>query len=580
MIQNRSNLTIALVLFSATAAVYFQAAYFPFALIDDGDYVTNNFHVTSGLSLHSITWAFTTFHAGNWHPLTWLSLMVDSQLFGVNPLGYHLVNVVLHALNSSLLFVLLASMTGARWRSAFVAACFAFHPLHVESVAWITERKDVLSMLFLLFTLMFYTIYATRSGWRVYLCSLASFACGLMAKPMLVTVPVLLLLLDMWPLGRFKECEPAAAAPRNLPVKTGKSAYRAINLLLEKVPFLLLAAVSASLTWLAHSNYMTTVTDLPVATRIANALWSLVVYVRKMFLPYDLALYYPITPVPLWKAVSAAILLTGTTWMATKRFTKYPYLAVGWFWYLVTLVPVIGLVQVGNQAMADRYSYIPHIGLFMMASWGCGDLCAKMPGFDKMIRPAAGVVVLLLSISAWIQLGYWRDNVTLSRHALEVTGDNYFAHFNLGLAYGKLGRNDLAINQFKEALRINPADSQSYFNLGLILANSGMLAEAVEYFEKAIQLTPQFANMHYCLGATLGKLGRIDEAIGEYRKALVLEPDNVKCLNNLGTALAQQGRYDEAITHFSRILQLFPNDKNAGINLELAIQQKNQVPGK
>ena len=306
----------------------------------------------------------------------------------------------------------------------------------------------------------------------------------------------------------------------------------------------------------------------------------MVVYVRKMVFPIDLAMFYPFVPVPFWKAGFAALLLGGTTWYVLKYFKTYPYLATGWFWYIVTLTPVIGLVQVGNQSMADRYSYIPHIGLLMMVSWGGGELCARLPGLTTIIKLAACGVVLLLSVSTWIQLGYWRDNVTLSSHALEVTDNNYFAHFNLGLAYEKQGDKELAIAQFKEAIRINPADSQSYFNLGLILANSGLLTESIEYFEKAIQLTPQFATMHYCLGATLGKLGKIDDAIGEYRKTLTIEPDNIKCLNNIGTALAQQGRYDEAITYFSRILQLVPNDKNASHNLQLAIRQKNRVPGK
>jgi len=580
MLKKCSNPTVILILFFVTTAIYFRAAFFPFALIDDGDYVTNNLHVTSGLSLNSIQWAFTTFHAGNWHPLTWLSLMMDSQLFGVNPMGFHLENVVLHALNTSLLFILLTAMTGARWRSAFVAACFALHPLHVESVTWISERKDVLSVLFFLITLIFYTVYVKQSKCRMYFYSLAAFALGLMAKPMLVTTPVLLLLLDVWPLERFKAIKSATITSSDKHRETGKGNHWTAKLLFEKIPFLMFSAVSALLTWYAHSAYMTTVTDLSVVMRVNNALWAMAVYVKKMFLPFDLAMFYPFMPVPFWKAGSAALLLSGTTWFVLKYFEKYPYLATGWFWYILTLAPVIGLVQVGNQSMADRYTYIPLIGLFMMVSWGGCELCAKLPGLNNMIKQAAGVAVLFLAISTWIQLGYWRDNVTLSNHALEVTGDNYFAHFNLGLAYEKQGKQELAIAQFKEALRINPADSQSYFNLGLILANSGMLRESIEYFEKAIQLTPQFANMHYCLGATLGRLGKIDEAIGEYRKALILEPDNVKCLNNIGTALAQQGRYDEAIEHFSKILQLVPNDKNARYNLRLAIEQKMQLSGK
>ena len=412
--NKQSKSVIILILFLMTMAIYFRAAFFPFALIDDGDYVTNNLHVTSGLSLNSIQWAFTTFHAGNWHPLTWLSLMMDSHLFGVNPMGFHLVNVVLHALNTSLLFILFNSMTGALWRSAFVAACFAFHPIHVESVAWISERKDVLSVLFFLITLIFYTVYVKQSKCSMYFYSLVAFALGLMAKPMLVTTPVLLMLLDVWPLGRFNVLMSAAVVPDNKHKESGKDNLWTTKLLLEKIPFLMLSVVSALLTWYAHSNYMTTVKELSVAMRINNALWAMVVYVRKMFLPFDLAMFYPFMPVPFWKAGTAALLLSGTFWLVLKYFKKYPYLAIGWFWYIITLAPVIGLVQVGNQSMADRYSYIPLIGLFMMVSWGGGEFCAKLPGPNKMIKLAAGAAVLFLAISTWVQLGYWRDNVTLS----------------------------------------------------------------------------------------------------------------------------------------------------------------------
>ena len=578
--KKHPNLTVCIILFLVTTAVYFRAAFFPFALIDDADYVTNNYRVTSGLSLSSLQWACTTFYAGNWHPLTWLSLMADSQLFGAGPMGYHLVNVLLHALNASLLFLWLRSMTGAPGRSAFVAACFALHPLHVESVVWIAERKDVLSVLFFLITLILYTAYVQQSKRSCYFYSLAAFALGLMAKSMLVTAPFVLLLLDVWPLGRFRILTPAGPAPCGTRQEAGWGKCGTAGLFLEKIPFLMLAGISALFTWQAHSDYMTHVTELSVAMRLNNALWAIVIYVKKMFFPFDLAMFYPIAPVPFWKAGCAALLVAGTTWIVLRHFRSYPYLAAGWFWYLVTLGPVIGLVQVGNQSMADRYSYIPHIGLFVMLGWGGAELLAKRPEPGRVAGPVAAGVILLLSAATWVQIGYWRDNVTLSQHALDVTGDNYFAHFNLGLAYEKLGRKELARAQFREALSINPADSQSLFNLGLSLANSGRQAESIGYFEKAIQLTPQFANMHYCLGVTLGKLGKTEEAIGEYRKALSLEPDNVKCLNNIGTALAQQGSYDEAITHFAKILQLVPDDKNAEANLLLASQLKSQGAGR
>ena len=567
-------------LFLVTAAVYFRAAYFPFALIDDADYASNNFRVTSGLSLDSLQWAFTTFHAGNWHPVTWLSLMADSQLFGTGPMGFHLLNVMLHSVNAALLFFLFTSMTGALWRSAFVAAFFALHPLHVESVAWIAERKDVLSMFFFLLTLISYSSYVQKAKRSRYFYSLAAFALGLMAKPMLVSAPFVLLLLDVWPLERFitrASDMPAAGLKEQ---ETGRVNEGTARLLLEKIPFLILSGISAVLTWQAHSAYMTTATDLPIALRVTNALWAISGYLRKLFLPFDLAMFYPFTPVPLWKAGAAALLLGGICWMVGKKFARYPYLAVGWFWYLVTLVPVLGLVQVGNQAMADRYCYLPQLGLFVMLSWGGAELAARCARLTKTIALSAAGVILLMSVLTEIQLGYWRDNVTLSKHALDVTGDNYFAHMTLGLAYEKMGQKELAVAHFREALRINPADSQSLFNLGLSLANSGRPAESLSYFEKALRITPQCANMHYGLGATLGRLGKTEEAIGEYRRALLIEPDNVRCLNNIGTALAQQGRYAEAITHFTRILQLIPEDRKAAFNLQLASRLQREVSGK
>jgi len=578
-LKKHPKVTVALLLFLVSAAVYFRAAYFPFTLIDDPDYVSNNFRVASGLSFNSLQWAFTTFHAGNWHPLTWLSLMADSQLFGTAPLGFHLVNVLLHSVNAALLLLLFTSMTGALWRSAFVAACFALHPLHVESVVWIAERKDVLSMFFFLLTLTCYASYVQKAKLSRYFYALAAFALGLMAKPMLVSLPFVLVLLDLWPLGRFSLAAPVMPESRLQEREIGKG-NRVTRLLLEKVPFLVLSGISAVLTWRAHGAYIATAADLPLALRVNNALWTAVLYLKKTLLPFDLALFYPLTPVPLWKAGCAALLLGGICWIVLKQFKRFPYLAVGWFWYLVTLAPVLGLVQVGNQAMADRYCYLPHLGLFVMLSWGGAELGARRPQFRKALALSAAAMILLMSVATEIQLGYWRDNVTLSRHALDVTGDNYFAQMNLGLAYEKLGQRGLAIRHFEEALRINPADSQSLFNLGLSLANAGRLAESLGYFEKALRITPQFANMHYCLGVTLGRLGKTKEAIGEYRRALAIEPDHVRCLNNIGTALAQQGNYPEAMAHFARILQLVPDDRKAGLNLQLAGQLLNQGRGK
>jgi tetratricopeptide (TPR) repeat protein len=570
---------VILILFAVTVALYSKAAFFPFSVLDDGDYVIENLHVTSGLSIDSIKWAFTAFHASNWHPLTWLSLMMDSRFFGVNPMGYHLVNIVLHALNTSLLFILFISMTGALWRSAFVAACFALHPLHVESVVWISERKDVLSMLFLMLTLLFYSAYVKKSKRGMYVLSLGAFALGLMAKPMLVTVPVVLLLLDFWPFGRLQIRRMALSDKQPY---ADKKSHRFGYLLLEKIPYLLLSAASSVLTVNAQSSggSVSTFTDLSLFMRVNNALWSVVTYMRKMIIPFDLAVFYPLVPVPLWKALCALLLICYILYISVKYVQRYPWLATGWLWYLITLAPVIGLVQVGKQSMADRYTYIPLIGLFTMASWGGGALYAQLPKLRKTIILAAGGVLLFCSIATWVQLGYWRDNVTLLNHALEITNDRvtrHFAHYCLGVVYEKQGKTELAITEYREALRDDSDDPRNHATLASLLINQGNTVEAIGHLEEAIRLNPRLAQGHYNMGVAMSRIGRIDEAIREYYETLKIEPDNAKCLNNLGALLAQQGMLDEAVRYFSRAVQLVPNDEKSRTNLELALRLKNQT---
>lgn len=574
--KKHTTLAIVLALGVITLAVYSRAVFSPFSLIDDSDYVVNNNYVNSELSIHSIKWAFTSFHASNWHPITWLSLMLDNQLFGLNPIGYHLVNIVLHTVNTILLFLLFLLMTGARWRSAFVAACFALHPLHVESVAWITERKDVLSTLFFILTLISYVIYTKQSMRRMYILCLVVFAIGLMTKPMLVTMPVVLLLLDLWPLERFK-----------WPLNRSKDSCGKDNdaeygcslklVLLEKLPFLILSIVSSIITLYAQSDTVQTFVQLSVYKRVCNALWTIVAYMRKMFVPIDLAVFYPYAPVQFWKTAVTSLLLSGILLLVVKYYKRFPWLAFGWFWFLVTLLPVLGLIQAGSQSMADRYTYIPLIGLFTIMSWGGGEFCKKLPEYNKIICSAAAGVLLILSVFTWVQLGYWRDNVSLASHAIKVTDDNYFAYFSLGRAYEKQGKVELAIKQYQEALRINPNDANTHVNLGSILNNQGRIMEAIGHFEEAVTLIPRLADAHYSLGVALGKIGRIDEAISEYNTALMIEPDNIMYHNNIGTELAKLGKFDEAIKHFLIILQLSPNNVKARNNLELASNQRKQM---
>jgi protein O-mannosyl-transferase len=536
--KSRLNAALIISLFVITAALYSRAAYFPFCVIDDGDYVAKNLFVKSGLTFDSISWAFTTFHSSNWHPVTWLSLMLDSQLFGVNPMGYHLVNVGLHALNSSLLFLLFRSMTGAVWRSAFVAACFALHPMHVESVAWIAERKDVLSTLFWMLTLLFYSSYVKRSKRGMYVLSLAAFTLGLLAKPMLVTIPVILLLLDFWPLSRFKSsCGKQEATYSGCSLK---------SLLLEKIPFALLAALSSIVTIYAQKSSLSSITEVSLLMRVSNALWALVMYVEKMLLPFDLSILYPHTPVSLLKAGCAAVLLCGISFVVLKYMNRLPYLVTGWFWYLITLLPVLGIIQVGRQSMADRYSYIPLIGLFAMISWGGAGLCTKVPKLKNMVSVAAVGVLLFYSVITWIQLSYWRDNVTLISHSIKVTENNSFLHYSLGLIYAQQGKRNLAIEEYRESIRIDPSNSEAYFSLGICFENEG----------------------------------RTEWAIGQYQAALLISPGNPQYHITLAGALSRQGLIDDAIGHLNEALRLNPGNEKARFHLEKALKIRNQMSGK
>jgi protein O-mannosyl-transferase len=550
-----------------TAAVYTRAAFCPFNILDDYDYVLQNTHVLSGLSFESIQWAFTSFAASNWHPVTWLSLLLDSQFFGSNPMGYHIVNIALHVANSALLFCLFNYMTGALWRSAFLAALFALHPMHVESVAWIAERKDVLSTLFWLLTLFCYAAYVKNSRRGMYLLSLCAFALGLMAKPMLVTIPVALLLLDFWPLQRLTSSS----------FRTSIERRRVTALLLEKVPFLLLSAVSCVLTLTAQKTAMIVLAQLPVVMRISNALWSLCLYVKMMCFPVDLAIFYPIAPVALWKGGVGALLLLVALFVVARNAKTRPYLAVGFFWYLVTLVPVIGLIQVGAQAMADRYSYVPFIGLFVMASWGCGDLANTYPHLRKLLAGAAMLLVVLCAAGTFHQLGYWQDNVTLFTRTIEITEDNWMAHTSLGSAYAKKRMFDMAVREFNQALEINPVNAATHYNLATLLSQKmGRYEESLRHYELAITVNPRMESAHYNLAGTLVNMGRLNEAVTEYFKALEIEPNEPDFHNDLGMALLQLGRYDESIRQISEALRLKPTFEQAVTNLQFARQQKAQ----
>jgi hypothetical protein len=496
---------IALALLLIVSALYWQVGGYPFVNLDDNQYVWGNPRVTGGFTLESLSWAFTAFHESNWHPVTWLSHMLDVSLFGLDAGWHHRMNVFLHLLNTELLFFLLWRLTGGVWQSAFVAALFGVHPLHVESVAWVAERKDVLSTFFLLLTVWSYVRYCERPGWRRYLPVIVLFALGLMSKPMLVTLPFLLLLLDVWPLARH-----ASLARR----------------IREKAPLFALSAVSCIVTWLAQAGggAVSDLEGIPPVLRIGNALVSCVAYLLKLFLPSPLAIYYPHpatvpSGLPAWQVAGALLVLSGITGLAIRQRQRRPYLAVGWFWYLGTLVPVIGLVQVGAQSMADRYTYIPLTGLFIMLAWGISDLALRFRIRKALLGGGATLALAALLAVSWVQVGYWRNTAALFEHAISAVPDNWIALHALGKERFREGRIRDAIVLLREAVTINPRYAIGQFNLGTILAQNGLLDDAVVHLEAAVRVRPDYAQAHQNLGAIFSKMGRVEEAELHYNIA-------------------------------------------------------------
>ena len=473
--------------------------HFDFVTYDDPDYVTANPHVQAGLTFAGAAWAFTTGFAGNWFPLTWLSHMLDCQLFGLDSGWHHFTNVLLHALSAVLLFAALKKMTDARWKSALVALLFAIHPLRAESVAWVAERKDVLSGLFWMLTLLSYAAYAARGGRVRYLLTLALFCLGLMSKPMLVTLPVVLLLLDRWPLARGLK-------------------------VLEKIPFFLAALAVSVVTFLVHQKAAVVSLDLlPLDARIENAILSYALYLRDMIWPVDLAVFYPFRRTLLVPAVIAGAILLVLTVLAVRAFPRRPYLTVGWLWYGIALLPVIGLIQVGAQSRADRYTYLPAIGIAIAAVWGGADLLERWP------RPrlaVAGTIVAACIVLTAIQVSYWRDSVTLYRHAIAVDPDNYLAHFNLASVEEERGERPEAIADLREAVRVRPKFATAHAELGQLLARVGQPQDALQELQKAAELNPNSADTHFRMGSVLGALGRNDAAAAEFTAGLRLQPND------------------------------------------------------
>ena len=534
---------LALLLLIATIGVYWQVQHHEFIYFDDPSYVTDNQYVKRGLARDGLAWAFSTFHGSNWHPLTWLSHMLDCELYGLNPAGHHLTNLFFHVANTLLLFLVFRESTGRLWRSFLVAALFALHPLHVESVAWVSERKDVLSTFFWMLTMLVYVRYTRHPRMSLYLLALSLFACGLLAKPMLVTLPFVLLLFDFWPLGRLQFAR-SSSEERNRESSL-VNPVPVSQLVWEKIPFLVLAGASSVVTFLAQSvgRAIQSLDALPLQLRIVNALVSYVVYLSKMLWPYSLAIFYPHPEktLGLWPGIASALLLGFICAVVFREIPFRPYLAVGWLWFLGTLVPVIGLVQVGMQAMADRYTYIPLIGVFVAMVWAIADLAETRKLYRKLSAIFAALILCALISSTWFQLQHWQNTLTLFHNALKVTNDNYAAHFIIARAEGEQGNMDKALSHYNKAVKINPAYVAMMHNrIGYYLAEEEQPEEAISQFKEALKVRPDYTNAHNNLGVMLARKGRMEEAIDRFSEALKISPGYTEARKNLENARRQK----------------------------------------
>ena len=559
----RNGLPIALLavaLVGTTCLAFSDLLKSQFVNYDDNVYVTENAHVLAGLSAETAAWAFSTSDGSNWHPLTWLSHLLDVTLYGLDAGKHHRTSLWLHEANALLLFLLLASMTGSRWRSALAAGLFALHPLHVESVAWIAERKDVLSTLFWLLTLFAWARYVERKTAARYALVVVPFALGLMAKPMLVTLPFTLLLLDVWPLRREE---------------TLSTRVR------EKAPLFAMSAASCVVTFLVQraGGAVQDLATMTLADRFSNAIVSYTSYLGKTVWPTRLAVFYPYThALPAWRVAASLALLACITALAIRSRRRAPYLLFGWLWYAGTLVPVIGLIQVGGQAMADRYTYVPLIGIFIALAWGL----AELGGERRPARYAASAVAIAVVVAAFVatrlQVAHWSDGTALFAHALDVTGDNWLAHNDLGLILFTAGSTDQAIAHYTEALRIAPNYVEAHNNLGNALEKTGRRDEAIAHFRRALALRPDYARVHNNIGVALAGSGRASEAIAEYQEALRIDPGYAKAHENLALALAGEGRTSEAIAHYERALHARPDSFETLTGLGLALARDNRLP--
>ena len=598
---------ISLFLILTIVMIYGQVGSFDFVDWDDGLYVTENVYVQKGLSEEGFIWAFTTSHAGNWHPITWLSHMLDCELYVLNPAGHHYTNIAFHIANTLFLFFILFRMTGALWKSAFVAALFAVHPLHVESVAWVSERKDVLSTFFGLLMIGAYYRYIKAPDFKNYLLVIIFLSIGLMSKPMLVSFPFVLLLLDFWPLKRIQ-------FKNNDDLQSERSTYYGskgiFQLIVEKIPLFILAVIFCILTFIIQRSggVMVPLEALPLKTRIANALISYVSYVLKAIWPQNLAYYYPysIGTSSVWQICGAALLITSVIWGAIYLSRQYPYVLVGLFWYFGTLVPVIGLVQVSSQAMADRYTYIPLIGLFIVIVWGVPDILKKGQYRKIFLCVSAIIILSALTTRAFFQASHWKNSVALFESAVKINENNNHALNNLVTALTDNGKYDEAflylsralkmdpqkaylrmnlanvlflqskpdeaISQYRELLQTDTKNADVHYNLAYVLSTQGKLDEAVFLYKETLKIDPEYSKAHYNLGNIYLNQGKTTEAFIHYAEVIKLKPDYVQAYNKLGLIMFKQGKFNKAKVFFSKAIQIDPNYSEAHKNLELVNQ--------
>jgi protein O-mannosyl-transferase len=583
MARSYTRLLVGVALLVLTAAAFWQLQDNDFINFDDQQYLVENQALQDGVSYKGLVWAFTTTHNSNWHPLTWLSHLLDYQLYGLAPRGHHLTSLLFHLANVILLFLVLDRMTGALWPSAMVAALFALHPLHVESVAWASERKDVLSTFFWFLTLGAYVLYTERPGLGRYLLILLFFALGLMAKPMLVTLPFVLLLLDYWPLSRWPQTSNTAPSPRK-----GKKAAPATSrllpvsrLVLEKVPCFILSGLSCLITLQAQQEALG---HTPWGSRVANSLVAYGTYLVKTVWPSQLTVFYPYPTagLPWWQVGGAALVLLSVSLLAFREARRRPYLLVGWFWFLGTLLPVIGLVQVGKQALADRYTYVPLIGLFIMGVWGTLDLTAGWRRGQVFRGLTAAIVISLAGFLTWQQVGLWRNSITLFQQAVKVTTDNYLAYYNLGVAYNEKGWGDEAIAMYKKAIECDPYYDKefygkAYYNLGIVYNGQGRVDEAIAMYEKAIETYPSFDKPYYNLGRAYEHEGLLDEAAQVFQKAIELNPSYKKAYNELAAVYQKQGDADKFIALLQQAIERIPDFAEAYNKLGLALGNQGRL---